>query len=184
MRQKMRYLVISDIHGSESSAAAVQDLLSFHGADRILSLGDVLYHGPRNDLTSDYAPKKVISLLNPLKDQIIGVRGNCDAEVDQMVLEFDVHSDFHRITERKRTIYLTHGHLDISRLFVPVPGNLILSGHTHIPTAEEKKGIFWLNPGSMTLPKESHPRSYGLLEETAFSVHRLDDRSVYMEIHF
>ncbi|MBR2760563.1 MAG: phosphodiesterase [Solobacterium sp.] len=180
----MKYLVISDIHGSKSSADAVHGLLEVHGCSKILCLGDVLYHGPRNDLPFDYAPKEVISLLNPLAELIIGVRGNCDAEVDQMVLKFDVHSDYHRIRCGKRPAYITHGHLDQSRLFPLVPGSILLSGHTHIPVCEEKDGILFLNPGSMTLPKENHPRSYGILEDNSFSVMKLEDHEIHMRITF
>ena len=180
----MRLLVVSDIHGSKSSAAAAEPLFRRHACDSILCLGDVLYHGPRNDLPEDYAPKEVIALLNPLKDHILGVRGNCDAEVDQMVLEFDVHSDFRRIALEKRTVFMTHGHLETAPLFSPIPGSAILSGHTHIPTAEKRNGIYYLNPGSMTIPKDGHPRSYAILEEEGFTVYRLEDDSAFMEILF
>ena len=180
----MKYLVISDIHGSKSSAASVRGLLVHHGCSRIISLGDVLYHGPRNDLPADYSPKEVIECLNPFEKIITGVRGNCDAEVDQMVLKFDVKSDYHRIRCGKRLIYITHGHLDTWKMFPLVRGNILLSGHTHIPLCELKNGVFYLNPGSMTLPKEGHPRSYGILEENAFTVMKLKDHSVYMRMVF
>ncbi len=181
---KMRYLVISDIHGSRSSAAAVEELLERHACTKIISLGDVLYHGPRNDLPADYAPKEVIALLNPLADQIIGVRGNCDAEVDQMVLKFDVHSDDQRIHFGDHLVYITHGHLELEKRIVLECGNIVLRGHTHIPVCEVKDGVIFLNPGSMTLPKENHPRSYGILEEDRFSVMKLEDHSVFMHMQF
>ena len=180
---RMSYLVISDLHGSKSSAAAVSDLVRLHACSEILSLGDVLYHGPRNDLPSDYAPKEVIALLNPLAEKILGVRGNCDAEVDQMVLDFDVHSDDHKIPFGLHLVYLTHGHLKPERIRLK-EGDIHLSGHTHIPVCEQRDGIIYLNPGSMTLPKENHPRTYGVLEEERFTVRKLEDHSVYMEIRF
>jgi putative phosphoesterase len=180
----MKYLVISDIHGSRSSASAVRNLLLHHGCSKILCLGDVLYHGPRNDLPEDYAPKEVITLLNPLAEIITGVRGNCDAEVDQMVLQFDVHSDCQRLLLGKRTVCMTHGHLDRERLFPLGEGDLLLSGHTHIPVCRKNGGVFELNPGSMTLPKENHPRTCGILDEEGFTVMKLQDQSVYMRIGF
>ena len=183
MNDPMKYLVISDLHGSKSSAAAVRGLLELHACSKILCLGDVLYHGPRNDLPSDYAPKEVIALLNPLAEKIIGVRGNCDAEVDQMVLDFDVHSDDQRIPFGSHRVYLTHGHLEPEKIRL-TEGDIHLSGHTHVPVCERKDGIIYLNPGSMTLPKENHPRSYGVLEEDRFTVRKLEDHSVYMELRF
>ena len=179
----MRYLVVSDIHGDLAGVKTALQALNIHGLTEILCPGDVLYHGPRNDLPSDYAPKEVIALLNPLAEKILGVRGNCDAEVDQMVLDFDVHSDDHKIPFGLHLVYLTHGHLKPERIRLK-EGDIHLSGHTHIPVCEQRDGIIYLNPGSMTLPKENHPRTYGVLEEERFTVRKLEDHSVYMEMRF
>ena len=177
-----RILVVSDIHGALSGAEAVIDAARVHGTEKILCLGDILYHGPRNDVPADYAPKKVIEIMNSLKHRIAAVRGNCDAEVDQMVLEFPIMADTNTFWYAGRRIVMSHGHVyGPSHLPVLQEGDVFLSGHTHIPTAEKKDGIFLLNPGSVSLPKQNHPASYGLLDEEGFRIFRLD-HSLYMSI--
>ena len=180
----MKYLVVSDIHGSRSGAAAVPELFEELHADAILCLGDVLYHGPRNNLPEDYAPKDVISILNPLSPHIFAVRGNCDAEVDQMVLDFPLTADYNEFLLKSRKVFMTHGHVygpdHLPRL---APGDVFLSGHTHIPTAEIAEDIFLLNPGSISLPKGGHPRTYAVLEEEGFTICTLD-RKPYQSIRF
>lgn len=177
-----KYLVISDIHGALDGAQLLLDAIEVHHPDMILCLGDILYHGPRNDLPASYAPKKVIPIMNSLKDQIIAVRGNCEAEVDQMVLEFAVMSDYNILPWNSRRIFMSHGHIyGPDHLPSLKPGDVFLSGHTHIPTAYEKDGVYLLNPGSASLPKNGHPCSYGLLDETGFTVYR-EDHTPYMHI--
>ena len=162
----MKLLIASDIHGA---AGYCRDLLAAwdrEGADRLLLLGDLLYHGPRNDLPPDYAPKEVIALLNARKNQIFCVRGNCDTEVDQMVLEFPVLADYAVLTAGSRLLYATHGHVYNTAHLPPLqPGDILLHGHTHIP-AWEVFGTdnLYLNPGSVSIPKAGTPHSYMTLE--------------------
>ena len=179
-----KYLVVSDIHGALSGAEAVHKALAHHNLTHVLCLGDILYHGPRNDLPDDYAPKKVIPLMNALKDNIIAVRGNCEAEVDQMVLNFAVTADYNILFCGDRKVFMSHGHIySPAKLPDLSSGDIFLSGHTHIPTAECNKGIFLLNPGSISLPKGGHPRSYAVLTETDFTIYTLDHQE-YMKITF
>ena len=175
-------LVVSDIHGALSGAQAIIEAMKAHDVKRILCLGDILYHGPRNDLPEDYAPKKVIEIMNALSDQIIAVRGNCEAEVDQMVLDFPVMADYNVLFFEDHQIYMSHGHVyGPDRLPSKKKGIMFLSGHTHVPTAYEKDGILLCNPGSVSLPKENHPRTYGLIDESGFTVFTLDHKP-YMHI--
>ena len=178
----MKYLVISDIHGDLHGAEIMQDAFSYHHCKRILCLGDILYHGPRNDLPETYAPKKVIPIMNSFKDKIIAVRGNCEAEVDQMVLEFPCVADYNIIPFENHEVFMSHGHIySPDHLPVLSAGDIFFSGHTHIPTAYQKDGIYLLNPGSPSLPKGGHPKTYGILTEEDFTVYT-EDHSVYMHI--
>jgi len=160
----MKYLIASDIHGSALFCRKLLDRFETEGADTLLLLGDVLYHGPRNDLPEGYAPKEVIAMLNPMKDKIVCVRGNCEAEVDQMVLEFDVTTEHKTLTLNGMTILLTHGH-HVNTDNPPAEAvDIVLSGHTHVPLNAEKNGIRFLNPGSTTIPKNGSPHSYMVLD--------------------
>lgn len=180
----MKYLVISDIHGDAEGAEAVQKAYETIKPDRILCLGDILYHGPRNDLPPAYAPKKVIPIMNSFADQIIAVRGNCEAEVDQMVLAFPCMADDNVIPFGTKNIFMSHGHIyGPDHLPVLKENDIFLSGHTHIPTAEKKNGIFMLNPGSVSLPKGGHPKTYAVLDEQGFYVYTLDS-ALYMKCTF
>ncbi len=180
----MKYLVISDIHGSLSAAALLKDGFAHHHCDGILLLGDVLYHGPRNDLPADYAPKQVIPAVAAFRNKIIAVRGNCDAEVDQMGLEFPINADYQIVFLKDRRVFMSHGHIyGPAHLPKLAPGEIFLSGHTHIPTAEKKDGIFLLNPGSCALPKENHPKTYAVLDEESFTVFT-EEHKEYMKIRF
>ncbi len=161
----MRYLVVSDIHGSYDSALQIKRLFEEEKCDKIICLGDVLYHGPRNDLPESYNPKKVIPILNDLADKIICVKGNCDAEVDQMVLKFKIHDDYN-LDFNGKYYYLVHGHhLKFSEEDLVPKGATVLYGHYHIPSIKEFDGVAYVNVGSITLPKENSPRSYGILDE-------------------
>ncbi len=180
----MKYLVVSDIHGALSGAQAVQESFNYHNAERILCLGDILYHGPRNELPKDYAPKKVIEIMNSLSTKIIAVRGNCEAEVDQMVLSFPCMADYNIIPCQNFNAFLSHGHIyGPTNLPNLNPHDVFLSGHTHIPTAYKREEIFFCNPGSVSLPKENHPKTYGILEDNQFTVYTLDHQ-IYMKIQF
>ena len=180
----MKLLIASDIHGA---AGYCRDLLAAwdrEGADRLLLLGDLLYHGPRNDLPPDYAPKEVIALLNARKNQIFCVRGNCDAEVDQMVLEFPVLADYAVLPVGRRLIYATHGHIYHVKNLPPLaPGDVLLHGHTHVPAwTEFGQGNLYLNPGSVSIPKENSPHSYMTLEENTMQWKELESSAVFHEL--
>lgn len=153
----MKLFIASDIHGSAYYANLMVDRFHAENADRMILLGDVLYHGPRNDLPREYDPKAVISLLNPLKDKILCVKGNCESEVDSMVLDFNVESNFMTILADDVAILATHGH----RTNPPMCGcDILLCGHTHVPALEERDGYYYVNPGSTSIPKEASPHSY------------------------
>ncbi len=162
----MKLMIASDLHGSAYYCREMVAAFEREGADRLLLLGDLLYHGPRNDLPRDYAPKEVIPMLNGLKEKLFCVRGNCDAEVDQMVLEFPVLADYAVFPAGKRLIYVTHGHIYNMKNLPPLaPGDILLHGHTHVPTwTEFGQNNLCLNPGSLSIPKENSPHSYMTLE--------------------
>jgi len=165
----MKWLIASDIHGSAYYCEKLIEAYKREEADRILLLGDVLYHGPRNDLPKDYAPKQVIAMLNPLAKDILCVRGNCEAEVDQMVLEFPVLADYAVLTAGEKLIYVTHGHVYNNGKLPPLhKGDILLHGHTHIPACEEHETHVYLNPGSVSIPKENSPHSYMMFDGEKF----------------
>ena len=162
----MKWMIASDLHGSAVYCRKMIEAFAREGADRLLLLGDLLYHGPRNDLPEGYAPKEVIPLLNGLKQKICCVRGNCEAEVDQMVLEFPVMADYCILPLGGRLLYATHGHIyNIQNPPPLAPGDLLLHGHTHVPAwTDLGQENLYLNPGSVSLPKENTAHSYMTLE--------------------
>ena len=165
----MKWLIASDIHGSEYYCKQLLTAYEKEQADRMLLLGDVLYHGPRNDLPRDYAPKSVIALLNERKQDIVCVRGNCDTEVDQMVLEFPILSDYCVIDLGKQLVYATHGHVYGEQNPPPLhAGDILLCGHTHVPKCVEKEGFVYMNPGSVSIPKENSHHGYMTFEDGVF----------------
>lgn len=171
----MKWFIASDIHGSAFYCEKLLEAFKREKADRILLLGDILYHGPRNDLPKDYNPKKVISMLNPLKDLILCVRGNCEAEVDQMVLDFPVLADYALIPTDKNLIFVTHGHTwNNANLPAIQAGDILLHGHTHIPACEEYPTHIYINPGSASIPKEGSAHSYMIFENNAFTWKNLE----------
>lgn len=177
----MKLLIASDLHGSGFYAEKLLEAMAQEQPDKVVLLGDLLYHGPRNDLPRDYAPKKVIALLNGVKEKLICVRGNCEAEVDQMVLEFPVLSDFGVLFVDGITMYLIHGHKNMD---LPVqPGDLILSGHTHVPVLEEKQGIFYGNPGSLSIPKEQSVHGYLIYEDGVLYHRGLSEGDLLQPLH-
>ena len=171
----MKWLIASDIHGSAHFCRLLTERFAAERADRLLLLGDLLYHGPRNDLPQEYAPKTVIALLNPLADLILCVRGNCEAEVDQMMLDFPVLADYALISEGDVQIFATHGHIWNAEHMPPLrKGDILLHGHTHIPVCEEHDGHFVLNHGSVSIPKADSPHSYMTLENGVFTWKEID----------
>lgn len=181
----MKWLIASDIHGSASCCLRLLDRFDAEGADRLLLLGDILYHGPRNDLPEEYAPKKVIAMLNAVKERIMCVRGNCEAEVDQMVLNFPVMADYALISDENVRIYATHGHIWNADKPLPASrGSVLLCGHTHVPRIYEcEGGAIYMNPGSVSIPKEGSPHSYMIYENGGFYWYDLAGTGLYMEKH-
>ena len=176
----MKFLIASDIHGSAKYCKMLIDAFYKEKADKMLLLGDILYHGPRNDLPDAYAPKEVIALLNSLKEKLLCVRGNCDTEVDQMVLDFPILADYAVIPVGDKLLYATHGHIFGADSPMPLnKGDLLLNGHTHIPKCEDKGDFIYLNCGSVSIPKENSFHSYMTLEDNAFKWINLLTGEVY-----
>ena len=178
----MNVLVISDIHGSTIASNKIKSLMETHDFDFILCCGDVLYHGPRNGLFDDYDPKQVIEDLSPYAKKIICVKGNCDGEVDQMVLPFSIDSLNNFLWFNHHKLWMTHGHHDDpSTAFKYLNENdIFLYGHVHIPCGYTNENhIHILNPGSMTFPKEGHPKTYAILNNDGFTIYTIDDQ-LYM----
>ena len=177
----MKLVIASDIHGSAYWCRKLCDVIEAEQPDKLLLLGDLLYHGPRNDLPQEYAPKQVIPMLSSLKEKIIAVRGNCEAEVDQMVLPFPCMADFSQLLADGKLFYLTHGHHHNPENLPPLPeGSIFLSGHTHVKIDEIHNGIRCLNPGSVSIPKENSWHGYMTLEDGLFRWLDFDGR-IHME---
>lgn len=177
----MNWLIASDIHGSAYYCEKVAEAFKNEGAERLVLLGDLLYHGPRNDLPKDYAPKKVIEILNALSASIFAVRGNCDAEVDQMVLSFPMMADYALAEVKGRTLFITHGHLFNQTALPPHrAGDILLHGHTHIAACVPHADYTYLNPGSVSLPKEG-AGSYMTLRDGVFTWKNIEDGAAIRE---
>lgn len=175
----MKWMVASDIHGSAYYCRKLFEAYEREGADQLLLLGDLLYHGPRNDLPEEYAPKKVISMLNENKNNIFCVRGNCEAEVDQMVLQFPVMADYCLIPLENIMIVATHGHIWNENHPIPLKkGDIHMHGHTHVPRCEEIEGILYMNPGSVSIPKNRSWHGYMILNDLSFSWKNLDGKEM------
>jgi len=180
MENFMKLLICSDIHGDLGSMKDVLCAYEKEGAERLLILGDLLYHGPRNDLPKTYAPKEVIELLNANRDKILSVRGNCDTEVDQMVLSFPILADYAYLELDGIKIFATHGHHHNTTTPPPLrEGEILLHGHTHVLKIEEfGNNNFYINPGSAALPKEGNPRTYAIYENRTFTIKDFDGNTV------
>ena len=171
----MKLFIASDIHGDINSARAVVDAYRKSGADRLLLLGDILYHGPRNALPGGYAPKEVIELLNSIGNEILCVRGNCDTEVDQMVLDFQILAEYAFIEADGVRMLATHGHKINTASASMRKGEILLHGHTHVSCALPfGDGNVYINPGSASIPKENTPKGYIVYENRVFSFFTLD----------
>lgn len=167
----MRLLIASDLHGSPEAAAFLRRRCEELLPDMLVLLGDYLYHGPRNPLPSSYGPPSVVSVFADFDTPIVAVRGNCDAEVDQMVLDFPCMADYALVEADGHELYLTHGHLDLAPQLRP--GSALLSGHTHVKTLDERDGMLFVNPGSTSIPKDGSA-SYAVYEHGAFTLKDLD----------
>lgn len=175
----MKLFFISDIHGSIYYLKKALEFFNEEKADYLVILGDILYHGARNPLPQEYSPKEVIDHINSYSDRIIAVRGNCDSEVDEMVLDFPIMATYSNILYNKRRLFLTHGHI-YNEVKLPNlrPGDILIHGHTHILRADKKDNIYILNPGSITLPKENNPQTYGVLDDDIFMIKDLEGNVV------
>lgn len=169
----MKLMFASDIHGILSGCQATLEAYAREQAERLILLGDLLYHGPRNGVPAGYDPVTVIKLLNGVREHLLCVRGNCDAEVDQMVLEFPILTDYAVVMADGHSLYCTHGH-HLDRLPPMVKNSVLIYGHTHLQTIEELDGYLSLNPGSVSLPKGGNPASYMIYEDGVFSIKKMD----------
>lgn len=170
----MKILVISDIHGN---ALALEKVLNQQMYDMLLIVGDSLYHGPRNPLVNGYNPQKVADLLNAVDKPILAVRGNCDAEVDQMLLNFPTMQDYTISQLNNQTITMSHGHLfDPIQHAVETKCDIYITGHTHLPILNKDNGFIYLNPGSISLPKEGNPPTYALIKNDTITIYTLDNQ--------
>lgn len=171
----MKLVIASDLHGSGLAVRTLATRIEEESPDRVVLLGDLLYHGPRNNLPEGYEPREVVAILNALAPRVVAVRGNCDAEVDQMVLDFPCMADFALVEADGHLLYLTHGHLTNKTPDDPphlAPGSAFLSGHTHVKTLDERDGVLFVNPGSPSIPKDGSA-SYATYENGVFSLKTL-----------
>ena len=176
----MKLVFASDIHGSAYYARMLPEIDRREAPERIVLLGDLLYHGPRNDLPAEYNPKEVISILNGMKERFLCVRGNCDTEVDQMVLEFPILSDSMVLFLNGRMAFVTHGHLFNTQNPPPLNrGDLLIHGHTHVqaftPFGNDN---LYINPGSTSIPKENNEHSYMTYEDGLFTIKTMNGREI------
>ena len=178
----MKILIAGDIHGSSYYCDKLISLASDKKVDKIILTGDILYHGPRNDLPKDYDPKKVTALLNQNSDKILSVRGNCEAEVDQMLLDFPVMSDYVIVVTEKTELFITHGHI-YNNENIPsfVKKGVFVNGHTHIPVCESQNGVLFINPGSVSIPKENSCHSAVIVENDNISFYNIENGEIYMQ---
>jgi putative phosphoesterase len=178
----VKIFFMSDMHGSLNYSQKALDNFTKEGADYIVILGDELYHGARNPLSQKYSTLETAALLNKFSDRIIAVRGNCDSEIDAMVLNYPMMSDYSVVLYNKRRLFLTHGHIysvnNIPKLNV---GDIFFYGHIHVPKIEKIDGIYAINPGSVTFPKENNPHTYGILEDNIFRIKDLEG-NIFKEI--
>lgn len=175
----MKLMFASDIHGSHYFCEKLCRKFDEEKPERLVLLGDLLYHGPRNDLPKGYNPKAVIQLLNGLKDKILCVRGNCEAEVDQMTLDFPIMAEYILMFLDNRTVFATHGHV-FNETNPPKlnKGDILLHGHTHIQMIKEAESYVYINPGSVSIPKENNENSYMIYENGKFIIKNLDGKSL------
>lgn len=175
----MKLMIASDIHGSAYYCKKMLERYQGEGAERLLLLGDLLYHGPRNDLPREYAPKEVISMLNGAREELLCVRGNCDAEVDQMVLQFPILSESMLLYLDGHLVFATHGHVHNEKNLPPLKaGDVLLHGHTHVQAMEDRGDYVYLNPGSVSIPKNGNENSYMIYENGRFIIKNIEGSEI------
>ncbi|MBR2903578.1 MAG: phosphodiesterase [Clostridia bacterium] len=177
-----KIVIASDVHGSAYWCEKLLSAFQKEGAEKLVLLGDLLYHGPRNDFPKDYAPKKVFAMLNAVKENLVCVRGNCDSEVDQMVLDFPMMADYALLPWGARNLFLTHGHLFNKEVLPPLKaGDVLFNGHFHTPELTDLGGVKYANCGSISLPKDGTPNSYILLCGDKLIWKNLENGETFME---
>ena len=177
----MKAIICSDLHGSLTSASALKEIVEKEKADLVLMLGDFLYNGPRNGVYDDYDPEKVIEILNSFADKIIACEGNCDARIDQELLNFKMPL-VNQVILHGRAIYLVHGDLLDKKMLELKPGNILLYGHTHKPNVQVVEGVLLLNPGSIALPKQAdHQKTYMVLNDDEVRLYTLDGQLLLLK---
>ena len=175
----MKLLFASDLHGSMFYCNALLNIIEKENPDKIILLGDILYHGPRNPLPKDYNPQKVFEALNTLKNKIICVRGNCDSEVDQMVLDFPIMADYSILNIDNINLFLTHGHIYNKENMPNIEDkDILIHGHTHVNTIEKLEKATYINPGSISMPKEEQENSYMVYENKKFIIKNLEGKEL------
>jgi len=173
----MKLMFAGDIHGSAYYCRKLMERYGEEKPDKVILLGDILYHGPRNPLPRDYMPADVATMLNSIRSEILCVRGNCDSEVDQMVLEFPIMAEYAVFYIDNRMVYVTHGHiLNEDKLPMIHKGDILIHGHTHRKVMEDRGDFIYINPGSVSLPKDDDVRSYMIYEDRVFSIKDIDGR--------
>ena len=178
----MKLLIASDIHGSAAGCRKLLEAWDREKPERVLLLGDILYHGPRNDLPEEYSPREVLAMLNARKDRILCVRGNCDTEVDQMVLDFPILADYAWIADGECRIFATHGHIYNTNNPPQLrTGEILLHGHTHVPAWENHGAFRYFNPGSVSIPKEDSKPGYMIMENGVFTWKTPDGEILHTE---
>ena len=178
----MKWMIASDIHGSAFYCEKLLKVLEEEKAEKLVLLGDILYHGPRNALPKDYDPPKVAELLNAVKDKILAVKGNCDSEVDQMVLQFPIMAEYGVVCVNGKNIYFSHGHkLDNEPKLPLLQGDILLCGHTHVPECTDRGGYTYMNPGSVSIPKQDSWHGYMILTEDSLVWKDLE-KTVHKEV--
>lgn len=176
----MKLLIASDLHGAAPAVRTLADRIEAEAPERVVLLGDLLYHGPRNALPEGYAPQEVAAVLNGMAERIVAVRGNCDAEVDQMVLDFPCMADYALVEADGHLLYLSHGHVPHMTPDEPpalAPGSALITGHTHVKTLDEQDGVLFVNPGSTSLPKDDSA-SYAVYENGTFTLKTLSGETI------
>lgn len=173
----MKYLVVSDIHGSAAWLKKFMEIVKNENPDKVILLGDVYYHGPRNALPEGYAPMEVAEMLNSIADMIISVKGNCDAEVDQMISNFEMNEKYETEISGLRYLFVHGHHLDFQNL--PKEYNVVFGGHTHVSSITNYDGTVYVNPGSLSIPKGGTTNGYAKIEGTKISLHNLQGETLH-----
>ena len=177
--KNMKYMIASDLHGSAAGCRSMLEAFRRENAGRLFLLGDLLYHGPRNPLPQEYDPKMTAAMLNEIKESILCVRGNCDAEVDQMLLQFPVLAGYALAETEGLELFLHHGHIYGEDSLPPLQREVVsVYGHTHIFRAEEKEGRIYVNPGSVSLPKGGNPATYAVLENRNVQIKTMEGETL------